>query len=153
MTAPERLAFHQAQSQATMDGLKVWLTTQLEEKKVEPNSGLGEAITYMLKYWEPLTLFLHQPGAPLDNNVCERALKKAILHRKNAYFYKTEHGARVGDLFMSLIHTCELNSVNPFDYLTALQKHADELCARPADWMPWNYRDTLAQQTAPSRSS
>jgi transposase len=153
MTAQGRLAFHQAQSQAPMDALKAWLTAQFEERKVEPNSGLGEAITYMLKYWDQLTLFLHQPGAPLDNNVCERALKKAILHRKNAYFYKTENGARVGDLFMSLIHTCELNGVNPFDYLTELQKHADELPVHPADWMPWRYRDTLAQQTAPSRQS
>ena len=49
----------------------------------------------------------------------------------------------VGDLFMSLIHTCELNDVNPFDYLTELQKHAEELAKNPAAWMPWNYRDTL----------
>jgi transposase len=153
MTAQERLAFHQAQSQAPMDALKAWLTAQFEERKVEPNSGLGEAITYMLKYWDQLTLFLHQPGAPLDNNVCERALKKAILHRKNAYFYKTENGARVGDLFMSLIHTCELNGINPFDYLTELQKHADELSVHPADWMPWNYQDTLHKHTAPSCQS
>ncbi len=151
MMAHERLKFHQAQSQSTMDTLKVWLTAQLEERKVEPNSGLGEAITYMLKYWEPLTLFLRQPGAPLDNNVCERALKKAILHRKNAYFYRTENGAHVGDLFMSLIHTCELNGVNPFDYLTQLHQHAQELAASPADWMPWNYRDTL-QTSAVARS-
>jgi transposase len=143
MSPPERLKFHQAHSQSTMDTLKVWLTAQLEEKKVEPNSGLGEAMIYMLKYWEPLTLFLRQPGAPLDNNVCERALKKAILHRKNAYFYRTEHGAHVGDLFMSLIHTCELNGVNPFDYLTQLHQHAQELGASPANWMPWNYRETL----------
>jgi transposase len=86
-------------------------------------------------------------------NVCERALKKAILHRKNAYFYKTENGARVGDLFMSLIHTCELNGINPFDYLTQLLKHAEELAAHPADWMPWNYRDTLVKQTVASRQS
>jgi hypothetical protein len=134
-----------------MDTLKVWLTAPLEERKVEPNSGLGEAIAYMLKYWEPLTLFLRQPGAPLDKNVCERALKKAILHRKNAYFYRTEHGAHVGDLFMSLIHTCELNGVNPFDYLTQLHQHAQELAASPADWMPWNYRETL-QTLAVARS-
>ena len=57
----------------------------------------------------------------------ERALKKAILHRKNSLFYKTRKGARMGDLFMSLIHTCELNGVNPFDYLTELQRHAEEL--------------------------
>jgi transposase len=143
LSAQERLEFHQAHSQATMDALQVWLTAQLEEKKVEPNSGLGQAITYMLKHWEPLTLFLHQPAAPLDNNVCERALKMAILHRKNAYFYKTENGARVGDLFMSLIHTCELNGVNPLDYLTQLLQHPNELAAHPADWMPWNYRETL----------
>ncbi len=86
---------------------------------------------------------------PLDNNVCEQALKKAILHRKNAYFYKTEHGAHVGDLFMSLVPTCELNGVNPFEYLTELNKHADEFSAHPADWMPWTYRDTLAQQVTP----
>jgi len=149
MSPPERLAFHQAHRQATMDGLKVWLTAQLEDKKVEPNSGLGEAITYMLKHWEPLTLFLHQPGAPLDNNVCERALKKAILHRKNAYFYKTEHGAHVGDLFMSLIHTCELNGVNPLDYLTQLLQHPNELAAHPADWMPWTYQETLQRSATP----
>lgn len=149
MSPEQRLEFHQANSGPRMDELKAWLTAQIEERKAEPNSGLGEAITYMLKHWNELTLFLRQPATPLDNNVCEQALKKAILHRKNAYFYKTENGAHVGDLFMSLIHTCELNGVNPFDYLTALHKHADELCVHPADWMPWNYRDTLQRDAAP----
>jgi len=91
-----------------------------------------------------LTLFLRQAGAPLDNNVCERALKKAILHRKNALFYKTRNGARVGDLFMSLIYTCQLNSVNPFEYLTELQQHAEVLAACTERWMPWNYREAMA---------
>jgi transposase len=49
-------------------------------------------------------------------------LKKSILHRKNSLFYKTRNGAQMGDLFMSLIHTCELNAVNPFDYLNELQR-------------------------------
>jgi transposase len=149
MSPEQRLAFHQAKSQPKMEELKAWLTAQIEERKVEPNSGLGEAITYMRKHWDQLTLFLRHPGAPLDNNVCEQALKKAILHRKNAYFYKTQHGAHVGDLFMSLIHTCELNGINPLEYLTELNKHADELSTHPADWIPWTYQDTLAQQVAP----
>jgi hypothetical protein len=55
-----------------------------------------------------LTQLLRVPGAPLDNNVCERALKKAIRHRNNSLFYRTERGAHVGDMFMSLIHTAEL---------------------------------------------
>jgi hypothetical protein len=88
--------------------------------------------------------FLRQPGAPLDNNICERALKKAILHRKNALFYKTCHGAHVGDVFMSLIYTCEFCGANPFNYLTELDRHAADLSATPQNWMPWNYRQTLA---------
>ena len=89
------------------------------------------------------------PSQGTHNNVCEQALKKAILHRKNAYFYKTENGARVGDLFMSLIHTCELNGINPFDYLTQLHQHAAELSRCPGDWMPWNYQDTLQRDAVP----
>ena len=145
----QRLDWHQAQSGPKMVELKNWLTEQIEQHQIEPNSGLGEAITYMLRHWEELTLFLRHPGAPLDNNVCERALKKAILHRKNSYFYKTANGARVGDLFMSLIHTCELNRVNPFDYLTELQKHAENAASDPADWMPWNYRNICQKTGAP----
>ncbi|HET9217592.1 MAG TPA: IS66 family transposase [Terriglobia bacterium] len=143
LTADQRLLYHRQHSGPVMDQLQKWLTAQLEEKKVEPNSGLGGAIGYLLKYWDRLTLFLRQPGAPLDNNLCERGLKKAILHRKNSLFYKTEKGAEVGDLFMSLVHTAELCGANPFDYLTQLQRHADELEQRPQEWMPWNYLETL----------
>lgn len=145
----QRLEWHQARSGPQMAELENWLTDQMEQHRIEPNSSLGEAIAYLRNHWEALTLFLRQPGAPLDNNICERALKKAILHRKNSYFYKTRNGARVGDLFMSLIHTCELNEVNPFDYLTQVQKHAGELSADPAGWMPWNYRQTLQNTTIP----
>jgi len=146
----ERLHFHQQHSRPVMNDLHQWLGAQLKEHKVEPNSGLGKAIEYMLRHWQPLTLFLREPGAPLDNNLVERALKKAILHRKNSLFYKTLNGAEVGDLYMSLIHTCELNDVNPFDYLTELQRYAEELGAKPADWMPWNYRNTLERGVASS---
>jgi len=125
-----------------MDRLEQWMQQQFNEHKVEPNSGLGEAIGYMQKHWSKLTLFLRQPGAPLDNNICERALKKAILHRKNALFYKTLNGAHVGDAFMSLIHTAELNDVEPFGYLVALLRHGEEVARAPADWMPWNYKST-----------
>ena len=127
-----------------MDELKDWMNAQFEHKLVEPNSSLGGAITYMFNHWEKLTLFLTEPGVPLDNNICERALKKAILHRKNSYFYKTKEGAQVGDMFMSLIHTCELNKVNAFDYLTQLQKNAAAVVLSPGNWMPWNYQQTMA---------
>ncbi|HMC58572.1 MAG TPA: IS66 family transposase [Candidatus Solibacter sp.] len=146
LSAEDRLGFHQEYSGPLMNQLHEWMEAQLVEHKTEPNSGLGKAISYLLKHWVKLTLFLRQAGAPIDNNIVERALKKAILNRKNALFYKTVNGAGVGDLFMSLIHTCQLNGANPLDYLTQLQRHAAELPAHPAEWMPWNYRKTLAQR-------
>ena len=145
MSPEERLAFHQLLSGPVMKRLEDWLHEQMDEKKVEENSGLGQAIGYTIKHWDQLTLFLRVPGAPLDNNACERILKKAILHRKASLFFKTEKGAQVGDLFMSLIHTCELCSANPFDYLTELQRHAEEIAENPQNWLPWNYRQNLPQ--------
>ncbi len=140
----QRLRYHQKRSRPAMEGLHTWMREQMDQKKVEPNSGLGEAIDYMLNHWEPLTLFLRVAGAPLSNNICERALKMSILHRKNSMSYKTENGARVGDLFMSLIHTCRLNQVNPFDYLNALQRHASAVMQNPGRWLPWNYSQAIA---------
>jgi hypothetical protein len=105
LTPTEQLQFHQQHSGPVMAALHRWLEDQLA-KKAEPNSGLGQAITYQLRHWRGLTAFLREANAPLDNNLCERALKRAVLHRKNALFYKTMNGAQVGDLFMSLIHTC-----------------------------------------------
>jgi len=139
LSPEERLRFHQEHSGPVIEKLHGWLEAQFAEKKVEPNSGLGSAIQYCLRHWPELTLFLRQAGAPLDNNIVERALKKAVLHRKNSLFYKTLNGTEVGDLFMSLIHTCELNSANAFDYLTELQKHAEELAENPSAWMPWSF--------------
>jgi transposase len=148
LSAEQRLRFHRGHSRQPMKRLHKWMTQQLDKKQVEPNSALGEAIGYMLKHWEKLTQFLKQAGAPLDNNIAERALKRAILHRKNALFFRTRHGARVGDLYLSLIHTCDLNEANPFEYLTAVIEHADEVAATPACWMPWNYRAAIEQHQA-----
>jgi hypothetical protein len=145
LSPEDRLHFHQEHSGPLMNGLHVWMEAQFAEHKTEPNSGLGKAISYLLNHWSKLTVFLRQPGSPIDNNIVERSLKKAILNRRNALFYKTLNGAAVGDLFMSLIHTCELNGANPFDYLTELLRHSEGLKQSPSEWMPWNYRETLAR--------
>jgi hypothetical protein len=85
LSPDERLGFHQEHSGPVMEQLRSWSNAQLEERKVEPNSGLGQAIPYLLRHWEKLTLFLRVAGAPVDNNLVERALKKAILHRNYVY--------------------------------------------------------------------
>lgn len=148
LSAQARLELHQAESGPRMTSLEQWMKTQFDQRLVEPNSSLGEAIAYMQNRWSELTLFLREPAAPLDNNVCERALKKAILHRKNALFYRTLNGASVGDIFMSLIHTAEINRAAPFDYLVTLLRHAEQVRSTPGEWLPWNYATALARNTA-----
>jgi len=139
----QRLKLHQDESGPLMQALREWMTAQFAERKTEPNSGLGKAIRYMDHNWEALTGFLRIENAPLDNNITERALKKAIRHRRNSLFYKTLNGALVGDIHMALIHTAELNGVNAFDYMVALLRHPRQIAARPQEWLPWNYRATL----------
>jgi transposase len=148
LSAEKRLAYHQQHSEPLMDEFHEWLSSQFAEKKVEPNSSMGEAISYILKHWKALTLFLRVPGAPLDNSACERALKRAILNRKNSLFYKTLNGAKVGDILMSVIYTCILCKADPFDYLTQIETHAADVAENPQLWMPWNYQAQIESSEA-----
>lgn len=144
MSPEARLAYHQAYSQPLMDDLKAWLDKQLEDRLVEPNSSLGQAITYMQHHWQTLTRFLSIPGAPLDNNLVERALKLFIRQRKNSLFYKSEHSAYIASVLTSLIVTCIYAGVNVIDYFVALQEHHREVFSDPAAWLPWTYAASRA---------
>lgn len=150
----ERRRYHQEHSGPVMAKLRKWIEEQFEQKMVEPNSGLGQALNYMLKRWEKLTAFLRVLDAPLENNRAERALKRAIIHRNNSLFYRTRRGAHVGDVYMALIYTAELHGVNPFEYLTALLEHEKDVAEHPEQWMPWNYAATLERlREAKSRAA
>lgn len=143
MTKQDRLAFHREHSKPIMLALHAFLKKQLAEKLVEPNGALGKSIRYMLKHWKKLRRFLTTPGAPLDNNLVERALKIPIRNRKNAMFYKTLYGATIGNILISLIYTAKLAKINPIDYLVALQENKSAVHKNPNDWVPWMYQKTL----------
>ena len=143
LPAQERLAYQQRKSGPIMKELKHWLEQQTIERLVEPHSSLGKAIAYLLDHWETLTRFLHHPGAPLENNVAERALKLMIRQRKNSLFYATEHSAYIASILTSVIATCVQAGVNVLDYLVAVQEHRREVFANPGAWPPWNYEAAL----------
>ncbi len=152
MSPQARLAYHQTYSQPLMDELRSWLDDQLADRLAEDNSSLGRAIVYMQNHWATLTRFLSVPGAPLENNIVERALKLFIRQRKNSLFYKSEHSAYIGSVLTSLIAkvgstpntTCIYAGVNVIDYLVALQEHRAEVFADPAAWLPWTYATSRA---------
>ena len=144
LSAAERLAYHQTHSGPLLAALREWLERQFQDRAVEPNSSLGQAFAYLLKRWETLTQFLRIPGAPLDSNTVERALKLFIRQRKNSLFHANAHGAYVAGLLTSLIATCVQAGVNALDYLVALQLHRHAVFRQPAAWLPWNYQENLA---------
>ncbi len=96
-----------------------------------------------------LRLFLRVADAPIDNNAVERVLKHAIRHRRASLFYRTSHGARVGDIYTSLIVTTVLHGGDPIRYLTALFENYNAVAAAPADWLPWTYESALARVELP----
>ncbi len=145
LTDQQRLLYHQKYSGPLMEALHYWLTAKLQFGEVEPNSPLGDAMRYLLRHWIALTRFLQVPGAPLDNSLCERAIKVVIRYRRNSQYFRTLFGAQVGDVLMSLIHTAVMNKINVVDYLNTLQRHAEAVVREPEAWMPWNYREVGLQ--------
>ena len=131
-----------------MTRLKSTLESQLADRRAEPSSSLRGAIKYTLKHWGALTQFLKIPNAPLDNNVIEAALKIPIRTRKNSMFFKTEHGAMVGSIILSIIQTCQAAKVHPVDYLTMLQVHKNQVFKEPSAYLPWNDQDQASYQTS-----
>lgn len=140
MSQEERLRYHQEKSGPVMEKMKEWIERQFDERLVEPNSSVGGALQYWLNHWEGLTAWLRVSGCPLDNNEVERALKQFILMRKNSLFFRTEHGAAVGDILGSMIQTCRLNGVNAWDYLATIARQRKEARRAPELFLPWNYR-------------
>jgi len=140
----ERLEHMRRKCSKVMRKLWRWCHKQLGRKRVEPNSALGMAMRYLLKNWQRLMKFMTVPGAPVDNNICERLVKVMIRYRKNSLFFKTEDGALVGDILMSLIQTSLEAGVDAFHYLEAILKNQQAAKAAPENWFPWNYTANLA---------
>lgn len=136
----ERMDAHQALSGPLLARLHDWITLSREARRFEPNGAFGKACAYLLRHWDGLTRFLDVPGMPLDNNACERALKPAVLHRKNSLLYRTGYGALVGDILLSVIETCRLNNVSAWSYLTAAPRAgAKTIREIVQDWLPWRW--------------
>ena len=147
--APEdpnkRFEWHQEYSAPIMKRLKDYCNSLIDQRKVEPNSSMGKAIAYLNNHWEEFTLFLRVPGVPLTNNASERLIKRAVLNRKNAYFFRNETGAKIADILMSVMETCVLNEVNPHSFLIAIQKYQEDVRRDPTVWLPWAYKARLKE--------
>jgi transposase len=138
--AAEHLALRQAHSKPVMEEFRAWL--EAERPRHLPNGPMGEAIRYALNQWDALTLFLSDAHLPVDNNASENALRIGALGRKNFLFVGHDAAGENLAALYSLIATCEVNGVNPVEYiadvLMRVQSHPasriDELL--PHNWTP-----------------
>ena len=138
-----RMLYHQKNSGPILHACYDEIENILEDPRTEPNGELAKALSYLKKHWVKLTRFLSVPGAPVDNNIVERALKLAIRIRKNSLFYKSNYSTGLSGVLQSLIETSIASSINPVDYLAAIHTYAYYAQNDPSQWLPWTYQDTL----------
>jgi transposase len=153
MSPTQRLQYHQEHSGPIMKKLKIWIEEQFSQKNVEPNDPLGGAYNYLLNNWQGLTQFLRTENCPLDNNPVERALKLIVLNRKNSLFFRNDTGAFISDVLTSVIQTCRINSIEPYDYLVSVINNATKVKNNPEQWLPWRYAKDSSEQMAQSNSA
>jgi len=117
-----RNRLRQEKSKPVINELLEWAVKH--DGAVLPRSKMGKAISYMLKLWKGLTLFLEDPRIPLDNNAAERALRGVVVGRKNHYGSRSKRGTEVAALFYTLFETAKLSQIDPRAYVTLAANRA-----------------------------
>ena len=145
VAAENRLTVRQAKTKPLVEALHAWLLSVRE--KLSRKSRLAEAIAYILKHWRGLTVFLENGKVEIDNNLLENRIRPQALTRKNALFAGHDKGGQAWAKIASLIETCRINNVEPFEYLkTVLTKIAQgHPKSRLHELLPWNYPELQAQ--------
>lgn len=105
----------QAEAVPILVALGNWMKEQYMQ--VLPKSDIGLALAYSIKRWDKLSLYASNGKLSIDNNSVERSVRPAALGRKNYLFCGSHESARRTALLYSLLITCKLNDVNPYDWL------------------------------------
>lgn len=140
MKPDDRKAVRMEKSAPVLEKIK----TLLEErsKTMLPKNPLNEAINYTLNHWEQLTAYLADGRLPIDNNLVENAIRPVAIGRKNWLFAGSPEGAERMALIYSLVATCKLNDVNPYEYFyDILPKVASYPSPKIADLTPINWKN------------
>jgi len=139
---PERKARIRSQRAGPLlESFHAWLTEV--QMQVAAKSAIAKAIGYALKRWQALTLYLQEGQLGIDNNPVERALRGVAIGRKNFLFAGNDAGGERAAAFYTLIETCKLNGVEPFDYLCdVLEKLPTWPNNRLHELLPWNWKSS-----------
>jgi len=143
LTGAEKLALRQAEAKPIADQFFAWVGRQFEAQGFLPSSPLTKALAYARERREALEVYLADPDVAIDTNHLERALRVIPMGRKNWMFTWTELGAKHVGIIQSLLVTCRLHDIDPYDYLVdVLQRVGQHPASRVHELIPreWQKR-------------
>ena len=147
----KKQAWRLKHSKPVVDAFFEWCEQQLRDNTLLPDNPLIKAVGYVLNRQAELRVFLEDPDLPMDTNHLERALRPIPMGRNNWKFCWTELGAEHGGIIQSLVCTCKLRGVNPYDYLVdVLQRISIHPASDVESLIPRVWKEKFAQ--APMRS-
>ena len=94
--------------------------------EAKPKSPIGKAYAYCLERWEQLKIYCTDGSLNIDNNPVENSIRPVAIGRKNYLFAGSHEAAKRSAMLYSLMGTCKLNGIHPFEWLRdSLQKIND----------------------------
>lgn len=125
LSGEQKLARRVERSKPIVEAFFVWCEAQLLDHSLLPTNPFTKALGYALARRTELSVFLADPDVPIDTNHLERALRPIPMGRKNWLFCWTEIGAKYVGILQSLLVTCRLHQIHPYDYLVDVLQRID----------------------------
>lgn len=137
LEGPAKLQHRALHSRARVEAFFAWVEPQFAAQGLLPSNPLTKALAYVRARRRELSVFIDDPGVPIDTNHIERALRPIPMGRRNWLFCWSEMGARDVGIMQSLIATCVLQGVDPYTYLVdVLQRVGQHPQSRVAELTP-----------------
>jgi hypothetical protein len=145
LTGEAKCALRQNQSKPKVEAFLKWIDTQFGRQGLLPSSPFTKALAYIRERREGLKVYLDDPDVPMDTNHLERALRRIPLGRKNWMFCWTELGAKHIGMMQSLLTTCRLHEIDPYDYLVdVLLRAGEHPASRVEELIPRRWKQLYA---------
>ena len=126
LSAARKLDYRLMHAKPIVERFFAWINQQFEAQGLLPRNPLTKALAYARERRFGLEVYLTDPDVPIDTNHLERALRAIPMGRKNWMFCWTELGAKHVGIMQSLIVTCRLHQIDPYDYLVDVLQRVDQ---------------------------
>jgi transposase len=145
LTGDAKRSVRLIEAKPVADRFFTWVDKQFEAQGFLPSSPLTKALAYVRERRDGLEVFLSDPDVQIDTNHLERALRAIPMGRKNWMFTWTELGATHVGIVQSLLVTCRLHDIDPYDYFVdVLQRVGQHPASKVDELTPRRWKELFA---------